>query len=105
VIDALTDGRAVCVHDAVAPARGVRLVAARDAKGLDLHVESPDLTAARFTLLRDGAPIAQRAAPAPGGAVVVSFECGAPRCAPGDYRVEGTIGGRAWIFTNPVGIE
>ena len=26
-------------------------------------------------------------------------------CAPGSYRLEGTVDGRPWIFTNPVAIE
>ncbi len=105
VVAALTDGRATCVLDAVAPAGGIRLVPAREGRGLDFLVEAPDLRPASFTLLRDGAPVAQRAPAVASGAVVIPFDCEGPRCPPGDYRVEGTWGGRPWIFTNPVGIE
>src|SRR6266540_5824667 len=43
VTAALTDGRAVCVFDGVAPAREVRLVRAREGRGFDLHVDAPDM--------------------------------------------------------------
>ncbi len=105
VVAALTDGSAACVFDAVAPAAGIRLVAQRAGRGIDLLLDAPDLAPARFTLLRDGTPVAQRTASARSGPAVVSFDCEGARCAPGDYRVEGTFGGRAWIFTNPIGIE
>jgi hypothetical protein len=105
VIRALTDGSAACVLDAVAPAHGVRLAAAREGRGLDLHVDAPDLVPARFALLHDGTRIADRTAPAASGHAVVSFNCPAAACAPGDYRVEATFAGRPWIFTNPVAIE
>jgi hypothetical protein len=106
VVGALTDGSAACVFDAVAPAGAIRLVAARGGRGLDLLLEAPDLAPARFTLLRDGARVAEGVAVAASpGASVVSFECEGARCAPGQYRVEATFGGRDWIFTNPVGIE
>jgi len=105
VVAALDDGRAVCVMDAVAPASGIRLVAARGGKGLDLLLEAPDLRPARFTLLRDGAPVAQRTATAAAGAAVVAFDCEGARCPSGDYRVEATWDGRPWIFTNPARIE
>jgi hypothetical protein len=103
VVAALTDGRAACVFDGVAPASGVRLAPAGE--GVDLRVASPDLRAARFALLRDGEIVAERAPEARGGAAVVSFDCGGTACPPGDYRVEGTFDGRPWIFTNPVRIE
>jgi hypothetical protein len=105
VVAALTDGRAACVFDGVAPASGVRLAPARGAGAIELRVASPDLRPARFSLLRDGAPVAERAAEARGGPAVVAFDCGSSPCPPGDYRVEGTYGGRPWIFTNPVTIE
>jgi hypothetical protein len=105
VVAALTDGRAACVFDGVAPATGVRLVPARGGRGIDLLLASPDLRPARFVLLRDGAILAERAADAPGGAAAVPFDCGGGACPPGDYRVEGTFGGRPWIFTNPLRIE
>jgi hypothetical protein len=103
---ALLDGRAACVLDAVAPAGGVSLSRAPgDAGAFELSVEAPDLSRARFTLLRDGAPIAQAAPAAHAGRAVVRLACGPEGCRAGDYRVEGTWDGRAWIFTNPVGIE
>jgi hypothetical protein len=105
VVAALTDGRAACVFDGVAPATGVRLGPARAGSGLDLLLASPDLRPARFALLRDGVLVAEGAPAARGGEAVVSFACGGARCPPGDYRVEGTYGGRPWIFTNPVRIE
>lgn len=103
IVAALTDGRAVCIFDGVAPAAAVRLVPARGGKGLDLLVEAPDVRPARFTLLRDGAPVAHRSAAE--GAAVIPFDCEGARCPPGDYRVEATWDGRPWIFTNPVSIE
>jgi hypothetical protein len=105
VVAALTDGRAACVFDGVAPATGVRLVPAPGGRGLDLLLASPDLRPARFALLRDGAIVAERGADASGGAVAVPFDCGGGACPPGDYRVEGRFDGRPWIFTNPVRIE
>jgi hypothetical protein len=104
VVAALTDGTAACVLDAVAPAARVRLAPA-GGKRIDLLLEAPDLGPARFTLLRDGVPLAARPAPVRSGEAVVSFDCEGARCARGDYRVEGTFGGRPWIFTNPVRIE
>lgn len=105
VAQALTDGRAVCVFDGVAPAGGVRLERPPGrAPGLELSLVAPDLSRARFTLLRDGVPVAQRAATAAQGRAVVPFDCGGG-CGPGDYRVEGTWDDRPWIFTNPVRIE
>jgi hypothetical protein len=105
VVAALTDGSAACVFDGVAPAGGVRLAAAREGRELELRVAAPELRPARFTLLRDGAPVAERAPAAAAGPAVIAFDCGGDRCPPGDYRVEGRWDGRPWIFTNPVGIE
>jgi hypothetical protein len=105
VTAALTDGRATCVFDGVAPAGAVRLVVARGGRGFDLHLEAPDLSLARFTLLRDGAVMAHRTPAATAGAAIIPFDCGGGACPPGDYRVEGRWDGRPWIFTNPVGIE
>jgi len=105
VTAALTDGRAVCVFDGVAPASEVRLVRARGRRGFDLHLDAPDLSLARFTLLRDGDVVAQRTPAAGAGAAVIPFDCEGGVCPPGDYRVEGRWDGRPWIFTNPVGIE
>jgi hypothetical protein len=106
VTAALTDGRAACVFDGVAPAGNVRLTrAAGERPLLELSVEAPDLSGARFTLLRDGAPVAQKAAAPRAGNAVVAFDCGNSGCGPGDYRIEATWDGRPWIFTNPVSIE
>jgi hypothetical protein len=106
VAAALVDGSAACVFDGVAPAAGVRLEPASGGTGLELRIDAPDLRPARFSLVRDGTRVAERTAPVPGGRAVVAFPCGgAGRCPPGDYRVEGTFDGRAWIFTNPLRIE
>jgi hypothetical protein len=104
VVSALTDGSAACVFDGVAPAAGVRLAPA-GAGRVELRLEAPDLRPARFTLLRDGAPVAERGPPGPSGAAAIAFECEGGRCPPGDYRVEARWDGRPWIFTNPVAIE
>jgi hypothetical protein len=106
VTAALTDGRAACVFDGIAPAGSVRLArAAGERAGLELSVEAPDFSRARFTLLRDGAPVGQKAAAPRAGPAVVAFDCGGSGCGPGDYRVEATWDGQPWIFTNPVRIE
>ena len=117
VAAALLDGRAVCVFDGVAPASGVRLGVARDGRAIELELAAPDLSRARFALLRDGLVVAERTPAARGGAAVIPFGCPLPgpaprgegspgtRCPPGDYRVEATWDGRPWIFTNPIRIE
>jgi hypothetical protein len=76
-----------------------------EGRGLELHLDAPDLRPARFTLLRDGVPIAERTPAAAAGAAVIPFGCDGGRCPPGDYRVEARWDGRPWIFTNPVAIE
>ncbi len=106
VVAALTDGRAACVFDGVAPASSVRFGrTGGEHPALELSLAAPDLNGARFRLLRDGVPVAESASPAPAGAAVVRFGCGPAGCGPGDYRVEATWAGRPWIFTNPVTIE
>ncbi len=102
---ALLDGRAACVLDGVAPASGVRLARAADPGALELAIRAPDLSRARFTLLRDGVPVADAAPPVRAGEAVVRLACGGGACPPGDYRVEATWDGRPWIFTNPLTIE
>jgi hypothetical protein len=106
VAAALLDGSAACVFDGVAPASSVRLArAAGEPLALELALAAPDLSRARFTLLRDGLPVA-RAAPAErAGTAAVRLACGEGSCPPGTYRVEGTWDGRPWIFTNPLAIE
>ncbi|HEX9052061.1 MAG TPA: PHP domain-containing protein [Anaeromyxobacter sp.] len=105
VAAALLDGRAACVFDGVAPAASVRLARAADPGALELALRAPDLSRARFTLLRDGVPVGDAASPVPGGEAVVRLPCGAGACAPGDYRVEATWDGHPWIFTNPLPID
>lgn len=103
---ALLDGRAACVMDGLAPAAAVSLARAPGARpALALSLEAPDLSRARFRLLRDGEPAGEAAPAARGGRAVIPFPCGAEGCVPGDYRAEGTWDGRPWIFTNPVTIE
>ncbi len=102
---ALLDGRAACVFDGVAPARSVRLVAARDGRGLELLLDAPDLSRATFTLLRDGGVVANRTPAARTGAAAIPFGCDGGPCPRGDYRVEAIWDGRPWIFTNPIRIE
>lgn len=103
---ALLDGSAACVFDGVAPASGIRFAAVPGGR-LRLALDAPDLSRAAFVLLRDGqplgAPVPRPAGPA--ARLELELDCGAGRCAPGDYRVEATWGGRPWIFTNPVTIE
>jgi hypothetical protein len=96
---ALLDGRAACVFDGVARAAGVRLEGGRD--GLALALRSAALGNARWTVVRDGAPVSVEETASPDG---VRLSC-AGGCLPGDYRVEGWLEGQPWIFTNPVRIE
>ncbi|HYG67122.1 MAG TPA: PHP domain-containing protein, partial [Anaeromyxobacteraceae bacterium] len=96
---ALLDGLAACVFDGIAPASGIRLAAGRD--GLELAARGAALPRARWTVTRDGVPQPVEVTVSDGG---VRLTC-AGGCAPGDYRVEGRLDGRAWIFTNPVRIE
>lgn len=104
VSQALTDGRAVCVVDGLAPASSVSLSQAGEA-AFELSLSAPDLSRARFTLLRDGSPVARAAPTSSTGTSRIRLPCGDAGCTTGDYRVEGTWGGRPWIFTNPVTIE
>ena len=102
---ALLDGRAACVLDAVAAAANVALARVPGDPAFELSLDAPDLSLARFTLLRDGAPVAQAAPAVRAGRAVVRLSCAGGACGPGDYRVEGAWDGRPWIFTNPVTIE
>ncbi len=101
VVDRLLDGSAVCVFDGVAPASGVRVSLAPSGDRIRLQLATPDPARGAFRLLRDGALFGSFERSMEGG----SFACGGlcPRGAL--YRVEGTWGGRPWIFTNPVWIE
>jgi hypothetical protein len=89
----------------VAAAGRVQLARAADGRGLELRLDAPDLAPAAFTLYRDGEVVARRTPAAGGGQALIPFACEGGRCAPGDWRVEGTFGGRPWIFTNPIRIE
>jgi hypothetical protein len=100
VLGALLGGRATCVFDGVAPAGGLRLE--RGPSGLDVTLEAPRRDGARLRLLRDGREVESAPLPASGPARV-RFCAGG--CGPGTYRVEGTVDGRPWIFTNPVAFE
>ncbi len=101
VVDRLLDGSAACVFDAVAPAAGVRLSLAPQGDRFRLELSQPPPAGAAFRLLRDGAPFAA-GEPAGSGA---DFGCGGPCPRPAAFRAEATVGGRPWIFTNPVRIE
>lgn len=102
VTAALLDGRAVCVFDAVAPAARTGLSAREGALALTLEGAGPAAERATWSALRNGVPVPVSARQEPGG---VRLACGDRRCPPGDWRVEGRLDGRAWIFTNPVRIE
>jgi hypothetical protein len=107
VVEALLAGRAACVFDGAAPASRVALAPARDLAGrvvLDLSVDAPDLSHARFRLLRDGEPVAEGSPATATGGAAVRFSCSGG-CGSGDYRAEATWDGNPWIFTNPVTIE
>jgi hypothetical protein len=101
VVGALFDGRAACVYDGVAPASSVRLARVPGA-GLYLSLDAPSHGDVRLRLLRDGREVEAQSPSAQPGSTVRFCEAG---CAPGTYRVEGTVDGRPWLFTNPVAFE
>jgi hypothetical protein len=101
VVAALLDGRASCVFEGVGPAGDVQLAPAAGG-GLELSLETPVRAGARFRLLQGGREV-EAAAPPALGPVHLRF-C-REGCPPGDYRVEGTVDGRPWIFTNPVALK
>jgi len=102
VIEALTEGRAFLALDLLADARGftfegetdggpIRLGEERVWTGpAALRVRSPVM--ARLTLLADGRPVAE----ADSAALEYRAE------SPGVYRVEARLGGRPWVYTNPL---
>lgn len=101
VLGALLDGRAACVYDGVAPAGAVRLSPAGGGQ-LELTLDTPRRAGASFRLLRDGRAVESAALPADGPARVRFCAAG---CGRGSYRVEGSVDGRPWIFTNPLAVE
>jgi hypothetical protein len=124
VVRALTDGSAACVFDGEWPASGVRLRADGGRLTLALETVAPHARGlgwlgaagrqASVTVLKDGAVIGRSALPRVPGfpregdrrePVVLGDLCGAPRCAPGTYRVELRLDGRPWVLTNPIAIE
>jgi hypothetical protein len=101
VLAALLDGRAACVYDGVAPAASVALTRVPGA-GLHLSLDAPLTAGVRFRLLRDGREVEVQTLTGQPSTSVRFCEGG---CAPGTYRVEGTVDGRPWLFTNPVAFE
>jgi len=101
VVASLLDGRAVCVFDGVAPAGAVRFAPAAGG-ALDLTLETPARAGGRVRLLRDGREVEARALPASGP---VHLRLCRDGCGAGAFRVEATLDGRQWIFTNPVALK
>jgi hypothetical protein len=103
VLDALLDGRGTCVFDGVAPGWGARLVATGEGSGRALLLRAPG-EPAEVTVYRDGTRIATAGATSAGEYAICG--AGAPLpCEPGLWRAEARVGGRPWLFTNPVRIE
>jgi len=100
VRQALFDGSATCVLDAVAPASGVKLALAPSGDRIELHASTTAPSRSSWHLFRDGAPVGTMAASADGA----SYACAGP-CPRGAWRVEGRRSGEAWLFTNPLWIE
>lgn len=101
IYGALREGRCYIANDQVADARGFGFWAeaesslamgseAQFAPGVEIHARVPHR--ARMRLVRDG----QLAAEAEGTELAHSADT------PGVYRVEASIGGRPWIFSNPL---
>jgi len=100
--EALREGRAFIALDLLADARGFRFEADAGGRPLRLgqehpwcgrtvlHVHSP--VPARLTLRCDGAVVMEISA--------TDLEYHADR--PGVYRVEAHLGGRPWVYTNPI---
>jgi hypothetical protein len=98
VVDALLDGRATCVFDAVAPGWGAGL---RVDPGSVALVAPP--RGAEVRILHDGALVRTERQPA-GGTVSLCGGAAAP-CARGAWRAEARLAGRPWIFTSTARIE
>jgi len=94
VYDALRAGRCYIANDQVAPARGFSFSRMGEEipfeRGMTLTVRTPE--AGHIRLLRDGQQVA----------VFHGSELHHPVELHGVYRVEATLRGRPWIFSNPV---
>jgi hypothetical protein len=101
VLAALLGGSATCVYDGVAPAASVRVE--RSAGGaVEVSLDAKRRDGTRLRLLRDGREVDALPLPAQGPARVRFCADGCPA---GSYRLEGTVNGRPWLFTNPVAFE
>jgi len=104
VVEAVCQGRSFLALDLVADARGFRFEADAPGETLQMGDERPwrgpttlrvhSPVAADITILRDGAAVAKSAA----AASDLEFRADSP----GVYRVEARLGGRHWVYTNPV---
>jgi hypothetical protein len=98
VYKALREGHCYIANDQVADARGFEFSAGAIPMGaaavyereVELQVRLP--TPARIRLLCDGEVVAETDAP----------EIARPAERPGVYRVEATLRGRPWIYSNPI---
>jgi hypothetical protein len=101
VYEALREGRCYIANDQVADARGFAFFAGADTAipmgaerafepGLVIQVQTPQ--PARIRLLCDGEVVAEADA----------AELGHPAATPGVYRAEAVLGGRPWIYSNPI---
>jgi hypothetical protein len=97
VYEALRDGRCYIANDRVADARGFAFSAGvpmggetRFAEGIELHARVP--RPAQLRLIHNGELAAQ----------VEGTAIDQPVAEPGVYRIEASIGGRPWIYSNPV---
>jgi hypothetical protein len=103
VVDALLDGDATCVFDGVAAADGLSL--AREGRTLTFRARhGPNRRGDDVRVVHDGESRPARPVPSARPGVVEWALCEG-ECPPGAYRVEARLGGRPWIFTNPVRIE
>jgi hypothetical protein len=102
ITDTLCRGRAFIALDMVAPATGFRFVADAGGQRLEMGDEAPwagpavlevrSPVEAKLTLLRAGRPVAETV----GTALRHTTE------EPGVYRAEARLGGKPWVYTNPI---
>jgi methylmalonyl-CoA mutase cobalamin-binding subunit len=98
VYEALREGRCYIANDRVAEASGFAFWADDTpmgaerafAPGITLHARVPQ--AAQIRLIRDGGPLAA----ADGAELTHAAD------EPGVYRIEASLGGRPWIYSNPI---